>query len=256
MSNNVTEKNEPANLDDDKSGYPPPPPPFRFGEGLPENPFGRRRPKAQRNLPAVLTEVLLQTVLVKQDNKSVRMTKGEAVIKTLMSMAQNGDHPAIAAISTLAEKIGRVDDNINSKTGGRVGIMLVPGVAASLEDWQKEIAKRPARLEAREKLLKEDARILRKWEAERLAFISEHQGTPEGNFAVAQLDKLKSSSRYQTNYFLWYPPKEEVATDPPKEAPPAKLPWDADEWVRLPFSARKEYMRTHSEDVKPKPQPE
>jgi hypothetical protein len=253
MSKNVTEKNQPANLDDDKSGYPPPPPPFRFGEGLPENPFGRRRPKAQRNLPAVLTEVLLQTVLVKQDNKSVRMTKGEAVIKTLMSMAQNGDHPAIAAISTLAEKIGRVDDNINSKTGGRVGIMLVPGVAASLEDWQKEIAKRPARLEAREKLLKEDARILRKWEAERLAFISEHQGTPEGNFAVAQLAKLKSSSRYRTNYILWYLPEQEVAVDPPKEAPPTKLPWDRDEYVRLPFSARKEYERTHSQDVQPEP---
>jgi uncharacterized protein DUF5681 len=106
MSNNVTEKKEPANLDDDKSGYPPPPPPFRFGEGLPENPFGRRRPKAQRNLPAVLTEVLLQTVLVKQDNKSVRVTKGEAVIKKLMSMAQNGTIGPLMPIQLWPKKLG------------------------------------------------------------------------------------------------------------------------------------------------------
>jgi hypothetical protein len=141
MSKNVTEKNEPANLDDDKSGSRPPPVKNRSGEGQTENPFGRRRPKAQRNLPAVLTEVLSQTVLIKQGDKSERMTKGDAVIKKLMSMAQNGDHRAIAAISTLAEKIGRVDDNINSKTGGRIGIMLVPGTATP-EEWNEMMTER------------------------------------------------------------------------------------------------------------------
>jgi hypothetical protein len=253
MSNDLTEKYDPANLGDDKSGYAPPP--FRFGEGLPENPFGRRRRKAQRNVPAVLTAVLSQTVVVKQGDKSERMTKGEAVIKTLMSMAQNEDHRAIDAISTLAQKIGRVDDNITSKSGP-VGIMLVPGVAASLEEWKKEIAKRPADQEKREKLLKEQARTFRKWEAEYLALITKHAGTPFGDFVVKRLAEFKGTAEYRTNYMLWYTPKEEVATDIPKGEPPAKLPWDADEWARTQFSARKEYMRTHSEDVKPKPQPE
>jgi hypothetical protein len=148
-----------------------------------------------------------------------------------------------------------VDDNINSKTGP-VGIMLVPGVSASLEEWRKEIAKRPAEQEAREKLLREDARKLRKWEAEYLKQIKEHEGTPKGDFLVKRFAELKSTARYQTNYFLSSPPEQEVAVDPPKEAPPTKLPWDRDEYVRLPFSARKEYMRTHSQDMQPEPQPE
>jgi hypothetical protein len=55
----------------------------------------------------VLTEVLSQTVLIKQGDKSERMTKGDAVIKKLMSMAQNGDHRAIAAMFQLwSKKLG------------------------------------------------------------------------------------------------------------------------------------------------------
>ena len=61
---------------------------------------------------------------------------------------------------------------------------------------------------------------------------------------------------YLSNFYIKHFPEEEIAVDPPKEEPPAKLPWDADEYVRMPFCARAEYARTHSEDVKPKPQPE
>jgi hypothetical protein len=206
-------------------------------------------------MATVMNEVLQQTVTVKQGDRSERLTKGDALIKVILSKANNGDRRAIDAVSYLAEKIGRIEDR-NSETSQVGGIMLVPGVAASLEEWKNEIAKRPAQLEAREKLLKEDARTLRKLEAEYLALISEHRGTPKGDFAVAQLAELKSTSRYRTNYILWYPPEEEVAAGTPKEAPPAKLPWDADEYVRLPFSARAQYARTHSQDVKPEPQPE
>jgi hypothetical protein len=113
------------------------------------------------------------------------------------------------------------------------GLCWCPEIAASLEEWKNEIAKRPAQLEAREKLLKEDARTLRRWEAEYLKSISEHEGTPIGDFAVGRLAELKSSTRYRTNYLLWYPPEKEVAV---KAAPPAKLPWDADEHVRTPFA--------------------
>src|SRR6185437_14660241 len=102
----------------------------------------------------------------------------------------------------------------------------------------------------RDRLRKEQARTFRKWEAEYLAIINEHKGTPLGDFAVARLAEFKNTDEYRTNYFLhWYPPEEEIAVDPPKEEPPAKLPWDADESVRTAFYARKECARTHSKDV-------
>jgi hypothetical protein len=240
--------------DEGKAGYKRAPVKSRFPKGKSGNPFGRK--KGQRNMATVLKDVLQQTVTVKQGDKSQRLTKGEALIKVIMSKANNGDRRAIDAVSIFAEKIERIEDK-NSETSQAGGVMLVPGVAASLEEWETAVAKSLKAREERDRLLKEDAPILRKFEAGWQAHIREHEGTPLGDFAVAQLAKLKNSDRYRTNYFLhWYPPEEEIAVDPPKEEPPAKLPWDADEHVRTPFYARAEYARTHSKDVKPKPQPE
>jgi hypothetical protein len=197
-------------------------------------------------LATVLKEVLQQTVRVKQGDRSERLTKGEALIKVILSKANNGDRRAIDAVSYLAEKIGRIEDK-NSETSQVGGVMLVPGVAASAEEWKKAMAKKGAEQEERARLRKEDARTLRRYEAGWLAYISEHKGTTLGDFAVTQLAKMKNSDRYRTNYFLhWYP--EEIEVDlPKKEEPPAKLPWDGDEYARTPTHARKEYQRTHTE---------
>jgi hypothetical protein len=122
-------------------GYKRPPVKNRFPKGQSGNPQGRW--KGQRNLPAVLAEVLHQTVAVKQGNKSERMSKGEALIKILMRMAHQGDRRAINAMIDLTEKIGRID-NTESKFGARkYSFMLVPGVASSKEEWQRAIAARP-----------------------------------------------------------------------------------------------------------------
>ena len=122
-------------------GYQRPPVKNQFRKGQSGNPRGRW--KGQRNLPPVLSEVLRQPVTVKQGDKSERMSKGEALIKMLMSKALNGDRGAIAAMLTLTEKIGRVQ-NADLKSGfRRYGFMLVPGMAASQEEWEREIAARP-----------------------------------------------------------------------------------------------------------------
>src|ERR1700720_1026044 len=115
--------NEP-NAAEAATGYKRPPVEHQFPKGKSANPSGRR--KGQRNLATVLTEVLAQTVKVKHGNKSEVMTKGEACIKILMSKAHNGDHRAVEALTTLTEKIGRLeeppkDDNFE--------FMLVPGMA-------------------------------------------------------------------------------------------------------------------------------
>ena len=132
--------NEPTPVDG-QAGYKRPPAKNRFRKGQSGNPRGRWR--GQRNLPAVLAEILDQTVPVKQGNKSQLMSKGEALIKMLMSMAHQGHRGAINAMLNITEKIGRIE-NAELESGARKGgIMLVPGVAASKEEWQRAIAARP-----------------------------------------------------------------------------------------------------------------
>jgi hypothetical protein len=242
--------------DEAKAGYKHPPAKSRFPKGKSGNPSGRR--KGQRNMATVLEEVLQQTVRVKQGDRSERLTKGEALFKVFLSKANNGDRRAIKGVSDLAEKIGRIEDK-NSETSQVGGVMLVPGVLASVEESIKALAKKVTDQEERDRLRKEDAPVLRKLEAGYLAFISEHKGTPIGDFAVARLAKLKNTDRYLTNHFLhWYPPEEAVAADPPKkEEPPAKLPFDGDEYARTRTHARKEYERTHELKARePEAQPE
>ena len=238
--------------DEGRAGYKRPPVKSRFPKGKSGNPFGRK--KGQRNMATVLHEVLQQTVTVKQGDKSERLTKGEALIKVILNKANNGERRAIDAVSYLAEKIERTEER-NSETSQVGGAMLVPGVAKSIEEWKEAVAQSHREREERTRLLKDDAPILRKHEADHLKFIEDNKGTPIGDFAVTRLAWIRNSERWTTNYFLWQPPEEEIAVEPPKEEPPAKLPWDADEYVRMPFYMRAEYARTHSEDVKPKPRP-
>ena len=118
-------------------GYKHPPVKNQFPKGRSGNPRGRI--KGQRNLPAVLSEILSQTVSVREGGKSKRMGKGEALIKLLMSMARNGDALALKAMLTLTEKIGRVENEELSSGVRRYGFMFVPGVAASGEEWLREV---------------------------------------------------------------------------------------------------------------------
>jgi len=133
---------------EDEVGYKHPPLNSQFRKGQSGNPRGRR--KGQRNLTPVLTEILSQPVTVKQGGKARRVSKGNAVILMLMSKAQNGDGRAVKAMLYWVEKIARVDTP-ELQLGGRGGyeFMLVPGVAASAEEWQREIAARHETAEIR-----------------------------------------------------------------------------------------------------------
>jgi hypothetical protein len=235
--------------EDGRTGYKRPPAKSRFRKGQSGNPFGRR--KGQRNMPAILNDILAQTVTVKQGNKSERMTKGEAAIKMIMSKAQNGDRRAIDAISSLAEKIGRVDD-MNSGTGLRAGIMLVPGVAKSSEDWNIMMAAYRKRKAEKDEQRKADAPRLKREEAALRNTIALHKGTPLADDAVARLHALTHSDEYLSNLYILQSleslvPPEDAVVGAPKERV-AKLPWDQQEFIRMPFFQRDEYIRTHSEN--------
>jgi hypothetical protein len=133
--------NDQPDTAESKVGYKRPPVKSQFRKGQCGNPRGRR--KGQRNLRTVLDEVLCQTVAVKQEGKARRMSKGEALIQMLLNKAHQGDSRATKAVLELSEKIGRIE-TAELKLGGRGNyeFMLVPGIAASSEEWQREIANR------------------------------------------------------------------------------------------------------------------
>jgi hypothetical protein len=141
MTHQKIQTNNQANTTEGKVGYKRPPVKSQFRKGQCGNPRGRR--KGQRNLRTVLDEVLCQTVAVKQEGKARRMSKGEALIQMLLNKAHQGDSRATKAVLELSEKIGRIE-TAELKLGGRGNyeFMLVPGIAASSEEWQREIANR------------------------------------------------------------------------------------------------------------------
>jgi hypothetical protein len=132
-----------------KVGYKRPPAKSQFRKGQSGNPRGRR--KGQRNMAPVLREVLRQTVKVKRGGKTERMSKGEALIQMLLSKAHSGDARAIEAVLVLSEKIARIDTPEPKLAGpGNYEFMVVPGVAGSAEEWQRELNMRHETAEIRE----------------------------------------------------------------------------------------------------------
>jgi hypothetical protein len=153
----------------------------------------------------------------------------------IMSKAQNGDRRAIDAISFLAEKIGRVDD-VNSTTGLRSGIMLVPGVAKSSEDWNIMMAAHRKRSAEKDEQRKADAPRLKREEAALRNTIALHKGTPLADDAAARLDELTHSIEYLSNLYTLQSLQSLV---PPEDAVVGKervvkLPWDSQEYISTP----------------------
>jgi hypothetical protein len=149
MTRQPISTNEQPDTTEGEVGYRRPPVKSRFGKGQSGNPRGRR--KGQRNLGPVLAEVLRQTVTVKQEGKSQRMSKGEAVIKILLTKANKGDSRANKAVLEFSEQIGRIQ-SAELKLGGlgNYEFMLIPGMAASAEEWQREIDARHETADLRE----------------------------------------------------------------------------------------------------------
>src|ERR1035437_1078202 len=149
MTRQEIQTNNQPDTTEGEVGYRRPPVKSRFRKGQSGTPRGRR--KGQRSLGPVLAEVLRQTVTVKQEGKSQRMSKGEAVIKILLTKANKGDSRAIKAVLEFSEQIGRIQ-SAELKLGGlgNYEFMLIPGMAASAEEWQREIDARHETADLRE----------------------------------------------------------------------------------------------------------
>lgn len=81
-----------------------PPVHSRFKPGRSGNPRGR--PKHSRNIVKLLEEELLKSVLITENGKSKRMSKGELMVKQLVNKAAgpNGDPRTILAILKLSSE--------------------------------------------------------------------------------------------------------------------------------------------------------
>ena len=79
--------------DDYEVGYKKTPLETRFKKGQSGNPKGR--PKGSKNLKTILKEVINEKVPVREDGKTRKITKLEAIIKQVVNKASTGDPRAI-----------------------------------------------------------------------------------------------------------------------------------------------------------------
>lgn len=232
-----------------QTGYKRPPAQHQFKKGQSGNRFGR--PKEARSLITVLSNVLKQPVTFKQGGKTHQISKGDAIIKVLMNMGTKGDRRATDAVITLISKIERLVDKPEAERKG-VGVMVVPGVAKSSEEWLKYVAAYKKKAAEKDEQRKADAPRIQREEASLRNTIALHRGTPLADEAAIRLKELTHSMEYLTNMYVVMRPVPSSASskDTPVKVPVkrlAKLPWNQQEYIQLPFYARDEYARTHSE---------
>jgi Family of unknown function (DUF5681) len=89
--------------DEYEIGYQKPPLHSRFSKGQSGNPSGR--PKRRPNLKSELTEELQEKIRVREGERSVRISKLRAIIKTLVAKTLKGDVRAAHALLTLALRV-------------------------------------------------------------------------------------------------------------------------------------------------------
>jgi len=95
-------------------GYKKPPKSGQFKPGQSGNSKGR--PKGTKNLKTVFEEELLAKVPIKEEGKSRKVTKQEAMIKALMLKAMQGDIKAINAVLTTFMKLMSGDAQVEDET--------------------------------------------------------------------------------------------------------------------------------------------
>jgi hypothetical protein len=95
------------------AGYRNPPKECRFKPGKSGNPKGR--PRGSLNLTTALAGELGERISVRENGKSLRVSKQGALLKTLVAKALQGDIKAIGTVLTLSARL--LDDKTDPDDG-------------------------------------------------------------------------------------------------------------------------------------------
>ena len=90
-------------------GFGKPPRHSQFRPGRSGNPAGR--PKGSKNLATIVKAMLNEEILITENGKSRKVTKGEAAIMQLLAQGVRGDLRAIKEITSLYHYIEHVDQH-------------------------------------------------------------------------------------------------------------------------------------------------
>jgi hypothetical protein len=101
-----------------------PPLPTRFQPGQSGNPSGR--PKGSKNLRTLFHQILNEQVSLREGSEVKKMTKAEAMVRSLIIGALKGDTRSLTTLFRVAEVSGQFDDP-NSAVG-TVTRIIVTGV--------------------------------------------------------------------------------------------------------------------------------
>ncbi len=94
--------------DDHEIGYRRPPEHSRFKPGQSGNPKGR--PKGSKNLKTDLREELAEKITLREGERTVRISKQRAVLKSLLAKTLRGDPRAAAVLFNLMSNLLGFDD--------------------------------------------------------------------------------------------------------------------------------------------------
>jgi hypothetical protein len=86
-------------------GYKRPPEHTRFQPGVSGNPYGRR--KGSKNIRSIFEKILGEEISLREGSVTKKITKAEAVVRSLVISAMKGDSRSQQNLFRLAEQIGQ-----------------------------------------------------------------------------------------------------------------------------------------------------
>jgi uncharacterized protein DUF5681 len=100
----------PTNGDPRAVGYRRPPRATQFKPGQSGNPKGR--PKGSRNIPNAISAIFRSSVVIRAGNKSLRVSRLEALMLKEMELAFKGDQRAVTTIFKTAREFGMFEPEL------------------------------------------------------------------------------------------------------------------------------------------------